>query len=92
MTRTHFHLDDYPQALAVLAALLAHRPDTAALGYEATEHGAWVEWDTLARGKLSSTEIATVHLAHGISIAERHHGLPPKVVHAVREAIATITS
>lgn len=79
MSRDHLHLDDHPDTLAVLGALLAGRPDRQELGYEPTEHGAWVDWDTLTTGRLSSTENATVHVARGIAIAERHHGLPPKV-------------
>ena len=47
--------DNCPQALGVLAALLAHRAERAAqIGYEATEHGAWVDWDALERTSAGS--------------------------------------
>jgi hypothetical protein len=61
--RQHLHLDDYPQALALLRAVLRperHEPaKLAAAGYEATEHGAYVDWAALDTSWLSSTGPAT---------------------------------
>ncbi len=45
MSRDHLHLDDHPDTLAVLGALLASRQDNEELGYEPTEQGAW--WETV---------------------------------------------
>jgi hypothetical protein len=36
------------------------------------------EWDLLTSGKLSTTEKATVHIAQGFAIIERHGGGLPK--------------
>ena len=58
-------MDDYPDTLRLLSALLGHRTDREDLGYQPTEFGAFVDWDRLATGKLSSTEIGTVRIAHG---------------------------
>ena len=87
----HLHHDDVPATLAVLADLLDHRSLLPA-GYELTEHGAWVSWETLCRSWLSSTEVAAVHIARGCAIAERHGGLPLSVAGAVREAVDELTS
>jgi hypothetical protein len=86
--RVHLHLDDHPQALAILAALFAQRPERAVdIGYESTEHGAWVEWSTLGHSWLSSTERAAVVIAHGVALAERQggwaHGLHSVLVEAI---------
>ena len=65
--RVHLHADDCPQALAALAgALTARRHDIVGLhdiGYEPTEHGAWVDWGALEQSWLSSTERAAVVVA-----------------------------
>lgn len=89
--RQHLHHDDTPAALSILSDLLDHRatfPD----GYEPTELGAWVDWDTLADSWLSSTEVAAVHVARGCAIAERHGGLPLEVVASVRAGIEELTA
>jgi hypothetical protein len=88
-TRTHLHLDDSPQALAVLGALLAHRLVSAAeIGYEPTEHGAWVDSDALEHSWLSSTERAAVVVARGIAMAERQGGWPPDLHQVLIEAVS----
>jgi hypothetical protein len=87
----HLHLDDTPATLAILAALLGHRADRQELGYIADEYGADVDWDRLTNGKLSTTEVATIHIARGCAIVERHGGgLPHQVRAAVRAAIEDI--
>jgi hypothetical protein len=71
-SRVHLHVDDHPQALAILASLLGHRVARAGeVGYEPTEHGAWVDWAALEHSWLSSTECAAVVVARGIAMAER---------------------
>ena len=86
-TRVHLHLDDCPQALAVLRALLGHRPERAAeIGYQPTEHGAWVDWDALEHSWLSSTERAAVVVARGIAMAERQGGWAPALHRVIVEA------
>jgi len=62
----HIHLDDYSQTLCLLAALVGRRVDKERLGYSATEHGAIVDWERMVTGPLSSTEMATVHIARGL--------------------------
>jgi hypothetical protein len=93
-TRRHLHLDDCPQALAALAATLtARRADVVGLadiGYEATEHGAWVDWDALEHSWLSSTEKAAVMVAHGIALAERQGGWSPRLHRALLKAITAV--
>lgn len=86
-SRNHLHLDDCPQALAVLAALFARRVERAAeIGYEPTEHGAWVDWQALEQSWLSSTERAAVVVARGIAMAERQGGWPPNLRQALVDA------
>jgi len=53
----HYHLDDYPAMLRLLSQLLGHRSDRDddRQGYRPTEHGAFVDWDRLTTGHLSST-------------------------------------
>jgi hypothetical protein len=86
----HLHLDDYPQTLRLLAALLAHRPDREELGYSPTEHGAWIDWDRLTTGPLSSTETAAIRIAQGCGTLERAGGLPPHLASIVVEVVTTI--
>ena len=49
------HLDDYPATLGLLAAAAGGRHDLTfdLLGYESTEHGARVDWATLAAAPLT---------------------------------------
>jgi hypothetical protein len=92
--RVHLHFDDHPQALAILATLFGHRVARAGeVGYEPTEHGAWVDWAALEHSWLSSTECAAVVVARGIAMAERHSGWPPGLHQVVLEAVShTATS
>jgi hypothetical protein len=85
----HYHLDDYPLALDVLAAV-ANARDLSAIGYEPTESGAFVNWDRLGDSWLSTTEQATVAIARGIALAERQ-GLPARVSPAIQRALAELT-
>ena len=85
--RQHLHLDDYPNTLRLLAELLGHREE---LGYGPTEHGAWVDWEALSDGKLSSTERAAVHIARGCATLERHGGLPPRLRSVVVETVGAV--
>ena len=89
--RVHLHADDCPQALAALAgALTARRHDIVGLhgiGYEPTEHGAWVDWGALEQSWLSSTERAAVVVARGIAMAERQGGWAPRLHHVLVEAL-----
>lgn len=89
-TRQHLHIDDCPHTLAVLAVLFARRPERAAeIGYEATEHGAWVDWDQLEHSWLSSTEKAAVVTARGIAMAERQGGgWPPEIRKVLVDAVS----
>jgi hypothetical protein len=92
--RVHLHVDDHPQTLAILAALVAHRAAGAGeVGYEPTEHGAWVDWAALEHSWLSSTECAAVVVARGIAMAERQGGWAPGLHQVVLEAVShTATS
>jgi hypothetical protein len=84
----HLHADDAPLSLAVLRALVGYRADREQLGYRPDECGTDVDWDLLASGKLSATEKATVHIARGCAIIERHGGgLPNSVSGPVQAAI-----
>lgn len=83
----HLHVDDCPQTLQLVAALVGHRADSEELGYVATEHGAWIDWDQLAAGRLSSTEIATVHIARGCAALERAGGLPGRLAGRVIDTV-----
>ncbi len=87
----HLHLDDYPQTLRLLAALVGRRVDKERLGYSATEHGAIVDWERMVTGPLSSTEVATVHIARGCSILERAGGLPQHLAGVVTEVVQAVS-
>jgi hypothetical protein len=88
-TRVHLHLDECPQALAVLSMLLPSRGERAAeIGYEPTEHGARVDWAALEHSWLSSTERAAVVVARGIAIAERQGGWAPALHQVLVEAVS----
>lgn len=70
MTAVHYHRNDYPETLRFLTAVVGHRADAAGLGFDATEQGAWVDWDALERDRLSSTERAVVRIARGVETLE----------------------
>lgn len=93
MTAHHIHLDDAPDSLAILHALLGHRADRAAeIGYVIDETGAMVDWDLLENSWLSTTEVATVQIARACATVEAHGGgLPNEVSDAVWYAIDGIT-
>lgn len=86
----HLHLDDYPQTLRLLTALLGRRTDGDRLGYHPTEHGLLVDWDRMIAGPLSSTQVATVHIARGCAILERHGGLPPTLAEVVANVVGAV--
>lgn len=86
----HHHLDDYPQTLRLLGALLAHRSDREDLGYTVTEHGAFVDWERLSSGRLSSTEVATVHIARGCAVLERAGGVPSRLGDVVVDVVKKV--
>ena len=74
----HLHLDDYPHTLRLMATLLARRTDHDRLGYRATEHGAWVDWEHLiTTAPLSSSQVAAMHIARGCAGLERANGAGP---------------
>lgn len=72
----HLHALDHPATLRLLDELLGRRGDRVQLGYQPTEHGAWVDWERLCTALLS-TEVATVRIARGGATIERAGGLPP---------------
>ena len=92
MRREHLHLDDCPRTLGVLEALFAHRLERAAeIGYEPTEHGAFVDWERLLNGWLSPAEEAAVRIAWGVSVAERRGGLPEELRAPARALLEELT-
>jgi hypothetical protein len=92
MNANFYHRTETPNAITILEALFAHRLDRAKkIGYQRTETGVWVDWEALGHSWLSSTELATVHIARGIAIAERHGGLPKEVRLHVFEGIEDAT-
>jgi hypothetical protein len=90
MSARHYHFEDYPETLAVLAAVAAGR-DLTGIGYEPGEFGAEIDWEALTSSWLSSTEEAAVHIARGVALAERAGGLPPHIAPAVLIAADDIT-
>ena len=94
MARVHLHADDYPVALAVLAEVVAARRvdavGLAAIGFEPSEYGVWVDWDALGASWLSSTERAAVIVARGIAAAERQGGWPPRVRRVLSDAVGAL--
>lgn len=91
MAIVHLHLDDTPNALGILNALLGHRAERPT-GYVPDEWGADVDWELLTESYLSTTEKATLHIARGCALVECHGGrLPTSVGQQVRAAIDKIT-
>ena len=85
----HLHIEDHPETLRLLGELVGERGH-ANLGYQATEGGAFVDWERLAAGPLSSTEVATVHIARGCATLERAGGLPPRLTHVVLQVVRAV--
>jgi hypothetical protein len=95
MTRpAHYHRDDYPRSLAAIRAMVGHRPDARALGYEPTGHGAFIDFDTLATSpKLSTTERHTARAIQGLAGLERHGGrLPGRIAGPFRALVERVCS
>ena len=77
----------------MLSALFTHRAERAAeIGWETTEHGAWVDWDALEHSWLSSTERAAVVVARGIAIAAHHGGWALDLHRVIVNAIGQTSS
>ena len=91
--RIHLHHDDHPATLALLTALADGRPghDWIEIGWEPTEHGAWVDWTRLANSSLSSTEQAVIHVARGCATLERAGGPSPRLSEPLRRTITAVT-
>lgn len=92
----HLHLDDYPATLAFLTLLFERKVvndpgGLADIGYQPTEHGAWVDWDRLLESWMSSTEKALVHIARGAAILEYHGGPPPSLAAPLLNLAAAVT-
>lgn len=91
--RVHLHRDDYPKTLQLLEDLIGVplRAGTAAgLGFEPTEHGAYVNWDQLLGSWLSSTEKAVVHIARGTAGLERAGGPAPRLRARITGVVAGV--
>lgn len=91
--RVHLHRDDFPKTLRLLEDLIGGplRAGTAAgIGFEPTEHGAYVDWDRLLGSWLSSTEKAVVHIARGTAVLEHHGGPPPRLSAAIAGTVAGV--
>lgn len=91
--RVHLHMEDHPATLQLLSELRNGRraEDWALIGYEATEHGAWVDWDKLLDSWLSSTEKALVHIARGCAVLEHSGGPSPRMIEPLRRTINAVT-
>lgn len=90
--RAHLHRDDYPETLRLLEDLAGRSDRLAAIGFEVTEYGAWVDWDRLLGSWLSTTEKAVVHIARGAAMLERAGGPSPRLAPTVTSAMARICS
>lgn len=90
--RVHLHLDVHPETLRLLGKLLDHHPEQERLGYERTEFGAFVDWERLAEAPLSTTEVATVHIARGCAALEHAGELPPHLAAVVLQAVGAVAS
>ena len=71
MTTSYLHADDYPLTIAVLSELFDGRD---VRGFTAEPGGVEVDWNLLEKGVLSTTERATVTIAHGFAVIERSGG------------------
>ena len=87
----HLHAHDHPATLSLLHRHLGHRADRVTLGFEPMSQGAWVDWDRLASGPLSSTEVALTRIARGCATIERAGGLPAALAGAAAWTVAEVT-
>jgi hypothetical protein len=94
MTRPiHYHQDDYPHTLAMINALVGRRRDAAELGYEPTEYGAFIDFDALTTGKLSTSERHVARAVQGLAGLERHGGgLPGRIAGPFRALVEGVCS
>ena len=81
---------DFPATLPVLELLLGHRGDRVELGYERTGHGAWVDWDRLLDGPLSSSEKTAILAALCVARCEQFGGVPSGVVPLLRVSFGRV--
>ena len=93
MSAEHLHRDDYPNTLALVAAVVAGREDASEFGYRPTDVGAEVDWELLTSfdAPLSSTETGALLIAHACAIAERHGGLPPRLRGVVAAVVDVVS-
>ncbi len=76
--------------MRLLGPLLARRSDREDLGYTVTEHGAFIDWERLSSSTLSSTEVATVHIARGCAVLERAGGIPPRLGDVIVDVVKKV--
>ena len=62
------------------------------LGYEVTEHGARIDWDTLASSPLTANERGLVRIAHGCMTLERAGGCGDDLADVAVDVIARVVS
>lgn len=86
MSRTHIHENDAPKALDLLFQWAPGRA-----GFERTPTGAFVDWDELIPGTLSTSETAVAYITRGVAILEAHGGgVPARMRRAVNDAIEAV--
>jgi len=90
----HLHLDDYPATLDLLAAIAGDRGDLSfdQLGYEVTEHGARVNWNTLTTAPLPANERALAHIAQGCMAIEARGGCSDALGDVVVDVVTRVVS
>ena len=88
------HLDDYPATLELLAAVAGgrHNLSFGELGYEATEHGARVDWTILVTAPLTASERAVVHIAHGCMTLEARNDIDEHLADVVVDVVTRVVS
>lgn len=85
--RQHLHHDDHPATIGLVESVIHGRPLP---GVEPTDAGVWINWDEVAASYLSSTEKATMQVARGLAVLERHGGSNGVINVALVDAVASI--
>jgi hypothetical protein len=76
----------------MINALVGRRRDAAELGYEPTEYGAFIDFDALTTGKLSTSERHVARATWGLAGLESHGGgLPAGLNRPFRALVEAVT-
>jgi hypothetical protein len=91
----HLDVQACPDTVRLLETLfnaqLRDDPDgLAALGFERTPRGVWVDWNRLADSDLAPGDKAIVRIAHGCAVLERTGGIRPSLGRVLLDTVSAV--